>query len=194
LECRCTLPSRLFLLFCFVGVHSRAGGQPRPTPHPTAMWGSSHSPLLGRRRALRSRGVSHPDPSQRPRLAVARTRRGPSLPGDPSPPPSPQLTPSTLGNGEDRPDVNVHARSMLLQGLLVSGPEKWPGPIEGVDPVAVVTVLESLTKEFGLENRCALGAAASLSDLFLYWWGIWGRDRDGGGESLVPPVGRGCLS
>ena len=48
----------------------------------------------------------------------------------------------------DRPDVVVHARSVLLQGVLVHPPERWPA-ITGFDPSVCVHALRSLAQEFG---------------------------------------------
>jgi len=47
-----------------------------------------------------------------------------------------------------RGDVVVHARSPLLQGILIHGPESWP-VIDGLDPSEAVRVLESLAIRFG---------------------------------------------
>ena len=50
-----------------------------------------------------------------------------------------------------RPDVKVHARSVFLQGLLLSTPDVWPG--WAADASSLVSSLESLTVRFGRKGR-----------------------------------------
>jgi spore coat polysaccharide biosynthesis protein SpsF len=46
-----------------------------------------------------------------------------------------------------RPDVIVHARSTLLQGILAHPPERWP-KMDGFDPTAWVCRLQELASDF----------------------------------------------
>ena len=52
---------------------------------------------------------------------------------------------------QQRPEVELHARSALLQGALVSPPEQWP-IIEGFDAAACVRRLEELVRSMGRES------------------------------------------
>jgi spore coat polysaccharide biosynthesis protein SpsF len=55
-----------------------------------------------------------------------------------------------------RPDVTVHARSALLQGLLAAGPDaQWPS-VEGVDPEALRANLWRLTRELRRDSPADL--------------------------------------
>ena len=54
-----------------------------------------------------------------------------------------------------RNDVIIHCRSILLQGILVSSPDKWP-KIENVDPTEYVDKLNNLVEKFGFNNRLEL--------------------------------------
>lgn len=54
-----------------------------------------------------------------------------------------------------RPDVVIHARSPLLQGILASEREFWP-TIPGVNVPQYIETLDHLTKELGLLNRAQL--------------------------------------
>ncbi|HEX6913001.1 MAG TPA: aldo/keto reductase [Longimicrobium sp.] len=53
----------------------------------------------------------------------------------------------------ERPDVTVHARSALLQGLLAStGPEPWPVLAEAYQPGEIVATLARLARELGRDG------------------------------------------
>lgn len=53
----------------------------------------------------------------------------------------------------ERPDVTVHARSALLQGLLAStGPEPWPALAEDYRPAEIVDTLARLAWELGRDG------------------------------------------
>jgi aryl-alcohol dehydrogenase-like predicted oxidoreductase len=55
-----------------------------------------------------------------------------------------------------RSHVTIHARSVFLQGLLISGdPAIWPS-IEGFDPRGTIALVASLAREFGRENLADL--------------------------------------
>jgi aryl-alcohol dehydrogenase-like predicted oxidoreductase len=54
-----------------------------------------------------------------------------------------------------RPDVVVHARSALLQGLLTLPAAHWPR-LDGLDAARVVGTLEELEREFGRDGRVDL--------------------------------------
>lgn len=54
-----------------------------------------------------------------------------------------------------RPEVVIHARSALLQGLLAHGPERWP-PIPGLDATKVRARLIELTSRFGRQSVAEL--------------------------------------
>jgi spore coat polysaccharide biosynthesis protein SpsF (cytidylyltransferase family)/aryl-alcohol dehydrogenase-like predicted oxidoreductase len=54
-----------------------------------------------------------------------------------------------------RPDVIVHARSVLLQGLLTLPPARWP-QAAGVDSAAFGAVLDRLVTQFGRRDRIDL--------------------------------------
>lgn len=57
------------------------------------------------------------------------------------------------------PGVEVHVRSVLLQGLLAaSDPSRWPA-VAGVDPAAVIATLDGLTERFGRVDRTDLCVA-----------------------------------
>jgi aryl-alcohol dehydrogenase-like predicted oxidoreductase len=56
---------------------------------------------------------------------------------------------------KSRNDVIIHCRSILLQGILVSSPDKWP-KIENVDPIEYVDKLNNLVEKFGFNNRLEL--------------------------------------
>jgi len=55
---------------------------------------------------------------------------------------------------QGRPDLSVHARSLFLQGLLVSDADTWP--IWVIDREEIVARIESLCTHLGCENRAAL--------------------------------------
>jgi spore coat polysaccharide biosynthesis protein SpsF len=54
-----------------------------------------------------------------------------------------------------RPEVVVHARSALLQGLLTLPAARWPR-VEGIDAARIVRTLDELELEFGREGRVDL--------------------------------------
>ena len=54
-----------------------------------------------------------------------------------------------------RPNVTVHARSALLQGLLASGEANWPH-IDGVDPAELKSTLRTLTRDLGRDSPADL--------------------------------------
>lgn len=55
----------------------------------------------------------------------------------------------------DRPDVVVHARSALLQGILVHPPESWP-LLDNYDAASSVQQLQTLARRFGRESLADL--------------------------------------
>ena len=56
---------------------------------------------------------------------------------------------------ENRNDVTIHCRSILLQGILVSDASKWP-KIDNVNPEEYIEKLNNLVKLFKLNNRLEL--------------------------------------
>jgi spore coat polysaccharide biosynthesis protein SpsF len=60
-----------------------------------------------------------------------------------------------IARTESRAHVTVHARSVLLQGLLAGDTSAWP-PIEGVDAGALTQLLHALAHEFGRNNTADL--------------------------------------
>ena len=63
---------------------------------------------------------------------------------------------------EARPDVVVHVRSTLLQGILAGDPRYWP-PIPGVDAAAWVDRLMRMSTSLGRANRADLCMAYARS-------------------------------
>jgi spore coat polysaccharide biosynthesis protein SpsF len=61
-------------------------------------------------------------------------------------------SPEFLAAVAGRPDVVVHARSALLQGLLTLPSPRWPR-IEGVDPLRIIRTLDEVQAECGRSNR-----------------------------------------
>lgn len=61
-----------------------------------------------------------------------------------------------------RPDVVIHARSVFLQGLLLSSPSRWPA-IADTDAVGILATLDSLGRSLGLRGRAELCMAFVLS-------------------------------
>ena len=61
-----------------------------------------------------------------------------------------------------RPDVTLYARSVFLQGLLVSDAELWPD-VSGVYPHVLVRLLDTLADEAGFETRAQLCISYVLS-------------------------------
>ncbi len=66
-----------------------------------------------------------------------------------------------------RPDVTVHVRSVLLQGLLAAGdPSVWP-VIDGVDPAAVLAGIDALVRELGRDSAADLCMAYARGQAFI---------------------------
>ncbi len=63
--------------------------------------------------------------------------------------------PEFLAAVHERPDVIWHARSVLLQGLLLLPPENWPR-IPEVDPKETSITLDNLASNLGREDRIDL--------------------------------------
>jgi spore coat polysaccharide biosynthesis protein SpsF len=66
-----------------------------------------------------------------------------------------------------RPDVVIHARSVLLQGILAVQPESWPS-IAGVDPAEIVSRLEALALEWNRSTRADLCLAYVRSQAWIH--------------------------
>lgn len=59
----------------------------------------------------------------------------------------------------DPPDVEIHVRSVFLQGLLAaSGTERWPS-VAGVEPQELIDALDGLVERFGRVDRADLCVA-----------------------------------
>ena len=56
---------------------------------------------------------------------------------------------------EERAHITVHARSVLLQGLLASDAPTWPR-LDGVDPWAITGFLRDLANDYGRESPAEL--------------------------------------
>ena len=69
--------------------------------------------------------------------------------------------PDFLAAAAARPDVTVHTRSCFLQGLLVSGVERWPPFAHARIAPALVFALEQLAKDLGRQSRIDLCLAYS---------------------------------
>lgn len=54
-----------------------------------------------------------------------------------------------------RPNVTVHARSALLQGLLAGGDASWPA-VAGIEPTALKTTLRRLARDLGRDSPADL--------------------------------------
>ena len=54
-----------------------------------------------------------------------------------------------------RKDVTIHCRSILLQGILVSTPDKWP-KLDNVNPLDYVEKLEGFVEKFNFNSRTEL--------------------------------------
>lgn len=66
-----------------------------------------------------------------------------------------------------RPDVTVHVRSVLLQGLLAAGdPSVWP-VIAGVDPSALLAELDRLVHELHRDSAADLCMAYARGQAFI---------------------------
>ena len=65
-----------------------------------------------------------------------------------------------------RPDVVLHARSVFLQGLLVSPVELWPA-LPGVDPAGIVKVLDDAASDGGFATRAELCLAYVLDQTWI---------------------------
>lgn len=61
-----------------------------------------------------------------------------------------------------RADVVIHARSVFLQGLLISPATRWPS-MTGVDAVATVGLLDEIAEDAGFATRAQLCVAYVLS-------------------------------
>jgi spore coat polysaccharide biosynthesis protein SpsF len=61
-------------------------------------------------------------------------------------------SPSFLDAVARRPDVVVHARSALLQGLLTLPASRWPR-VEGIDAAGISRTLDGLQQDFGRRDR-----------------------------------------
>jgi len=74
-----------------------------------------------------------------------------------------------------RPDVTIHARSIFLQGLLLSPAQIYP-EVAGVDATLIVGTLESLAAKLGCANRKQLVLAYCRSErhrwIHSFLWGI----------------------
>jgi spore coat polysaccharide biosynthesis protein SpsF len=66
-----------------------------------------------------------------------------------------------------RRDVVIHARSVLLQGILAAQPETWPS-IAGIDPTEVVDRLEALAHELNRATRADLCLAYVRSQAWIH--------------------------
>jgi spore coat polysaccharide biosynthesis protein SpsF len=67
----------------------------------------------------------------------------------------------------ERSDVAIHARSVLLQGMLAAKPEAWP-KIAGVDASEVVDRLEELTRTLGRATRADLCLAFARGQSWIH--------------------------
>ena len=65
-----------------------------------------------------------------------------------------------------RPDVVVHARSALLQGILAHLPDRWP-VVQGFNNAECAQKLQTLTKNFGRENVADLCLAYVRSQSWI---------------------------
>lgn len=63
--------------------------------------------------------------------------------------------PHFLAARKERSDVIWHARSVLLQGLLILDPEHWPHTLD-TDPKELGTILDNLVLKLGREDRVDL--------------------------------------
>jgi len=66
-----------------------------------------------------------------------------------------------------RPDVVIHARSALLQGILIHGPELWPRG-EAFDAGAIVDVMNSLVTELRRDSVADLCFAYVRSQSWIH--------------------------
>jgi aryl-alcohol dehydrogenase-like predicted oxidoreductase len=67
-----------------------------------------------------------------------------------------------------RPDVLVHARSVLLQGLLAAdSPEPWPR-VAGYDAAATVDAVRALVRELGREGPLDLCFAYARAQRWIH--------------------------
>ena len=66
----------------------------------------------------------------------------------------------------DRPDVIVHARSALLQGILAHAADRWP-PISNVDTARIANQVARLAKEFARKSVADLCIAFVRSQLWI---------------------------
>jgi spore coat polysaccharide biosynthesis protein SpsF len=61
-----------------------------------------------------------------------------------------------------RPDVTIHARSTLLQGILASDASRWPNHSQDIAP-KIIAILEDLVQKCGRKNRADLCLAYARS-------------------------------
>jgi aryl-alcohol dehydrogenase-like predicted oxidoreductase len=54
-----------------------------------------------------------------------------------------------------RPGVTIHARSILLQGILASDADTWPA-VSGIDPAGLLQRLDELARQCGRVSRADL--------------------------------------
>lgn len=66
-----------------------------------------------------------------------------------------------------RADVVIHARSVLLQGILAAKPESWP-KIAEVDPLNIVERLEVLARKLGRVTRADLCLAFTRAQSWIH--------------------------
>jgi spore coat polysaccharide biosynthesis protein SpsF len=67
----------------------------------------------------------------------------------------------------ERADVVIHARSILLQGILAAKPEAWP-PVAGVDAPGIVERLEALARALGRAGRADLCLAFARAQSWIH--------------------------
>lgn len=69
--------------------------------------------------------------------------------------------------GMQRADVVIHARSVLLQGILAAKPEFWP-KVAGVDASDIVEQLEALARKLGRASRADLCVAFTRAQSWIH--------------------------
>ena len=68
---------------------------------------------------------------------------------------------------QERPEVRVHARSIFLQGLLLSTEGVYP-EMDGMDPRLIINTLDRLARQLGCNSRKQLALAYCLAE--RHWW------------------------